>query len=120
MSANHKKEYLMLEAMYGIEFASNMNDAGCGVIVLETGRIFGGDSSFVYIGNYVFKNDLLKADVKCTNDRNLLRSVFGDLKEFNLHLEGKPQYEGFTLQGHMVENPAMNIAVKLTRRAELP
>ena len=110
----------MLEAMYGIEFNSNMNDGGYGVLVLETGRIFGGDSSFVYIGNYVFENGLVKADVKCTNDRNLLRSVFGNLKEFNLHLEGKPQHEGFVLQGHMVENPAMKIDVKLTRRAELP
>ncbi len=38
----------MLEALYGVEFTSNMNYGGYGVVVLETGRILGGDSSFVY------------------------------------------------------------------------
>lgn len=110
----------MLEAMYGLEFVSNTNDGGYGVVILETGRIFGGDSSFVYIGNYEVKNDIVTAEVKCTNDRELLASVFGDIKEFNLRLEGKPHHNEFILQGHIIENPSMKIAIKLTRRAELP
>lgn len=110
----------MLEAMYGIEFVSNTNDVGYGVVILETGRVLGGDSSFVFVGKYEVKNGIMHTDVKCTNDRNLLPSIFGDIKEFSLRLEGKPDYKEFLLQGHMIENPAMKIAVKLTRRAELP
>jgi hypothetical protein len=110
----------MLEAMYGVEFASNMNNGGYGVAVIETGRILGGDSSFVYAGSYELKNGILHAEIKCTNDRDSLQSIFGDIKEFNLHLEGKPEHSGFTLQGHMIENPAMKIGINLTRRAELP
>lgn len=110
----------MLEAMYGLEFVSNSNDGGYGVVVLETGRVFGGDSSFVYIGSYRVENGILKAEVKCTNDRELMRSIFGNLKEFTLRLEGKPERNEFILQGQMVENPSMRIAVKFTRRAELP
>ena len=110
----------MVEAMYGLEFISNSNDGGYGVAILETGRILGGDSSFVYVGTYEVKNGLLTAKVKCTNDRNLMQSIFGDIREFNLHLEGKPEYEKFILQGYMIENPSMKIGVKLTRRAELP
>ncbi len=91
----------MLEAMYGIEFGSNMNDGGYGVVILETGRVLGGDSSFVFVGSYEVKNGVLHADVKCTNDRNLLPSIFGDIKEFNLHLEGKPDYKEFILRGYM-------------------
>jgi len=72
------------------------------------------------VGNYEFTNGLVSANIKCTNDRNLLQSVFGDIKEFNLHLEGKPEHNEFILQGYMVENPLKEIAVKLTRRAELP
>ena len=37
----------MLEAMWGVEFGSNQ-DGGYGVVILETGRILGGDSSFIY------------------------------------------------------------------------
>lgn len=110
----------MVEALYGIEFASNQNDGGYGVVVLETGRIFGGDSSFVFIGSYEVKNGKVIANVKCSNDRKILRSVFGDIDEFNLHLEGEPSEKEFILQGHMVENPSMRLGVKLTRRAELP
>ncbi len=110
----------MLEAMYGVEFVSNMDDGGYGVVILETGRILGGDSSFVFVGNYEVKNGIFIADIKCTNDRNTLLSIFGDITEFNLHLEGKPKHNEFVVQGHMKENPEMKIAVKLTRRAELP
>jgi len=110
----------MLEAMYGIEFESNMNSGGYGIVIFETGRILGGDSSFVFIGSYEVKNEIVYADVKCTNDRNSLESIFGDVKEFTLRLEGKPEYNEFIIQGYMVENPEMKIGVKLTRRAELP
>lgn len=111
---------MSIEALYGIEFVSNMNDGGYGVVVLETGRVLGGDSSFVFVGSYEVNNGTVVADVKCTNDRKMLRSVFGDIDEFNLHLEGKPDDREFILQGHMVENPSMRVGVKLTRRAELP
>lgn len=110
----------MLEAMYGLEFESNLNDGGYGVVVLETGRIFGGDSSFVYIGSYKMEGELLIADVKCTNDREMMESIFGNIRQFNLKLEGLPQQHEFILHGHMAENPSMKIAVKFTRRAELP
>lgn len=113
---------MTIEALYGVEFISNLpvNNIGYGVAVLETGRILGGDSSFVFIGNYEVKDGIVYANVKCTNDRNLLQSIFGNLKEFNLKLEGSLEKSEFILQGHLVENPSMQIGVKLTRRAELP
>ncbi len=110
----------MIEALYGVEFASNMNDAGYGVAVLETGRILGGDSSFIFVGSYSIENGVITAQVKCTNDRKILQSIFGNIDEFTLSLTGKPEHKEFILQGHMVENPAMKIGIKLTRRAELP
>jgi hypothetical protein len=112
----------MLEAMYGVEFASNSNDGGYGVVVFETGRVLGGDSSFVFVGSYELEGGLVKANIKCTNDRDILPSIFGDIKEFDLVLEGTPdpEHKEFILQGFMVENPSMKIDVKLTRRAELP
>jgi len=110
----------MLEAMYGVEFVSNMNDGGYGVVVLETGRILGGDSSFVFVGSYEVKNEVVHAQVKCTNDRKLLQSIFGDIDEFNLILEGKPKHDEFILKGYMDENRSKLIEIKLTRRAELP
>ena len=112
----------MLEALYGVEFVSNINDGGYGVVIFETGRILGGDSSFVFAGSYSVSNGNINAEVKCTNDRNNLRSIFGDINEFTLKLSGMPdkQHQEFIMQGHMVENSSMEIGIKLTRRAELP
>lgn len=76
----------MLEAMWGVEFGSNQ-DGGYGVVILETGRILGGDSSFTYIGSYETVGGNVTAKIKCTNNRNTLVSIFGNLKEFNLVLK---------------------------------
>ena len=110
----------MLEAMYGVEFVSSQSGGGYGVAIFETGRVFGGDSSMVYIGNYQLKGDFLRVDVECTNDHSVLPSVFGNIKQFNLELEGKPARDRFVLTGTMVEDRSMQIAIQFTRRAELP
>ena len=116
-----KQEYQMpLEAMYGIEFISDKNRGGYGVVILDTGRFLGGDSSFVYAGSYEVKNGDLHIDVNCKNYRKTLESVFKGKDEFNLHLQGKPEYNEFTLKGDMVEDPEEKIIVKLTRVGELP
>ena len=116
----------MIEGMYGIEFKSNLNDSGYGVVIFETGRIFGGDSSCVYIGNYKINHDrVLEANIEVTNDRKTLVSIFGDIEKF--HLRGRVKLSNddfliseFTMHGEMVENPAMKIEVLFTRRANLP
>ena len=110
----------MVEALYGVEFLSNSEGIGYGVAVLETNRILGGDTSFVYIGEYEIENGVIYAKIKCTNDREVKESIFGEINKFNLELTGKIARDEFILQGHMVEHPSHKIAVKLTRRAELP
>ncbi len=110
----------MLEALWSVEFVSNVQGAGAGVAVFETGRILGGDFAFTYIGSYKTKNDKIVAEIKVTNFRGEPHSVFGPIKEFNLYLEGVPQRAAFEVYGHMVENPTLKIGIRLTRRAELP
>jgi hypothetical protein len=110
----------MVEALWGVEFVSSLEVFGYGVAVLETGRIFGGDSSFVFVGSYKIENEIIKANIKCTNDRKVLESIFGNLDEFNLVIEGAVNDREMILQGHLVENTQLRIGVKLSRRAELP
>ena len=112
----------MIEALYGIEFFSNQFSEGYGVVVLETGRIFGGDSSFVYVGSYTINNGKITASVRCTNDRKTLQTVFNGLDDYTLILSGQldEQYQEFSLQGYIKDRPLKTISIKLTRRAELP
>ena len=112
----------MIEAMYGIEFESNAN-GGTGVVIFETGKILGGDSSFVYIGTYTIENGILKARIEANNDRKILESIIG-LDHFHLIGElnlGKGfNRNAFQMIATVVERPGVKIVINFTWRAELP
>lgn len=110
----------MLEALWSVEFVSNVQGVGAGVAVLETGRVLGGDGQYYYVGNYESNNGVAKAIIKVTHYAGPPNSVFGQIKEFNLILEGKPSEKAFELHGHVQENPSLKIGIRLTRRSELP
>jgi T3SS negative regulator,GrlR len=112
----------MLEALWSVQFASNLNVAAAGVVVLETKRIFGGDSQYFYVGGYEYDvlNGQASATIKVTRYAGAPSSIFGPTKEFNLRLAGTPTHDAFELRGNVTEKPNLRIALRLTRRAELP
>jgi len=110
----------MIEALWSVEFISNLQGAGAGVAVFETGRVLGGDAGFTYIGTYQANGGTLKAEVVVSKYNATGFSVFGDLQKFTLRLEGVPKHDTFDVQGYVVENPNLKIVIRLTRRAELP
>ena len=112
----------MLEALWSVEFDSNLATIGAGIAVFETGRVLGGDSAFMYVGSYEVRNETATARIKCTKYSTIgnMQSIFGPLNKFHLELSGKPDEKAMTLTGHVVENPALKITIKAIRRAELP
>ena len=110
----------MLEALWSVEFVSNMQSFGAGVAVLETGRIFGGDSTYFYVGSYDLVNGMVHAEVTVTHYAGERNSIFGPHDKFSIVATGKPETNVFKMDGHVKENPSMKIAARLTRRAELP
>lgn len=57
---------MSIEAMWTAKFQSNMGASGAGIIVLETQRIFGGDSWHYYVGNYRADNGNFSAQLTVT------------------------------------------------------
>lgn len=111
----------MIEALWSVEFVSNAQDFGAGVVVLETGRVLGGDNQYTYIGTY--KIDPLgkvEADVTIDHYAGLGHSIFGPAKRIRFNLEGKPEYDAFTMSGSVAGLPNLAVAIRFTRRAELP
>ena len=47
----------MLEALWSAKFESNLGIFGSGVVIFETGRVFGGDGEYYYTGNYEVNKD---------------------------------------------------------------
>jgi hypothetical protein len=112
----------MLEALWSVEFVSSLQVVGAGVAVLETGRVLVGDAQYYYVGtcSYDQHTDTVTAELKVTHYAGSEHSVFGAARNFRLRLSGKPNRERFDIHGHVVENPSLNIGIRLTRRAELP
>jgi hypothetical protein len=111
----------MLEALWSVEFKSSFGMQGNGVVVFETGRVFGGDSAMIYVGSFKVENGVIHAEinVKKYADVQGMSSVVG-LNNFNLKVTGTPAQNEMVLSGHVVEDPARKITIKAVRRAELP
>jgi len=110
----------MIEALWTAEFVSNENVWGTGVVIMETQRVLGGDGQFFYVGRYETRNGEIKATIDVNHYAWVPGSIFGDLREFSLKLEGTVEKNQFELDGHMVDQPDKLVKIRLTRRAELP
>ncbi len=110
----------MLEALWSVEFVSNVQGAGAGVAVLESSKVLGGDSQYFYVGSFRVEAGTVHAKVKVTHYAGPSNSIFGPLSESTLELTGKPARDQFELVGRVVENPNLLIGLRLKRRAELP
>lgn len=112
----------MIEALWSVEFGSNLGAIGAGVAVFETGRILGGDSAFMYVGNYKIENGIVHSDINVTKYNNIghMQSIFGPLTNFNLKVSGRADPRSMVLTGIVVEQPQLQITIKATRRVELP
>lgn len=112
----------MLEAMWTVRFAgSNGIEAGSGggVIVFESGRMFGGDTSFAYLGTYTVEQGKISAKIKVDRHGTGLHSITG-LENFSLILRGTIDQNQFDVVGHVEGRPERTLAVRLQRFAELP
>ena len=92
----------MIEAMWTVSFSTPQGTFGSGVAVFETGRIFGGDSMYFYLGSYtVSGSDVMgKALVQHYGDRS-------------------PTFSGSELTGWTFSSPARFSAPRTCRAPEL-
>jgi len=110
----------MLEALWTAEFVSSAGIFGTGVVVLESGNIFGGDNQYYYIGAYEVSGPSITADLEITHFAGPGHSALGPAAILNLRLTGQINQPTMELRGNVVEAPERQIVVRLTRRQELP
>jgi T3SS negative regulator,GrlR len=116
------QEILMLkiDGFWTVNFDSNRGSIGSGVAVIDKGRIFGGDSIFMYTGNVKIENSVIHADIYVSRHSDVLSpSIFGQISNFQLKVSGSADSENLVLTGHMVENPDLSITLVGTYRADL-
>ena len=93
-----------------------------GVLVFETGRIFGGDSAYAYLGNYVLNGAELSGALRILrhNDDPAFVSLYGSNEtSFDLTFSGN-RTSGDTIKGRLHRQSYPDAALALKRLADLP
>jgi T3SS negative regulator,GrlR len=110
----------MLEALWSIGFITGQGSVGAGVVIFETGRVFGGDSSFYWVGTYHVKDGTLTGEVDVHRHMEGLPFIFPEIDGGRIRFTGQIASPTMRLTGSLVNDPAHQIAVQFTRLAELP
>src|SRR5262245_18670110 len=105
----------MLHGLYKVEFQTPMG-AGAGVVMLENGKIQGGDSMMYYVGDYSEQGADFSATVEGRMHTNApgLTSVFG-VNHTHIKLTGKINGDSAVMQGRAAEAPNVPFQAKLTK-----
>jgi len=106
-----------MEGFWTVQF-SGVQGWGAGVITLIGGRVFGGDTSFLYTGTYDAQGATMTGQVHVKRHAAGMQNVMGR-DEFDLELNG-------TLKGNIISVTAkipgtpLQLNGTLTRQADLP
>jgi len=109
----------MVEGFWIVQFEGVQGNGG-GVVFLKKGRIYGGDSGFVYTGTYQTDEKTITGHVKVRNFLPEIQSVFGLSGDYELSLKGNVVDQKIEGSASLVNHAAMGIVVKLTKVGDLP
>lgn len=112
-----------LEALWTVDFIVNgqtLPNVGVGIVVIDNGRVLGGDSAYTYVGKLTVVNGEIAARIHVRKYLDIpgISSVTG-LDDYFLDLKGKPSSDVVLLIGTLEGKPGMQMHVKMTRRAAL-
>ena len=111
----------MLEALWTVEYMDAAGWKTGGVVVFETGRVFGGDNRFYYVGRYEADHPRITAELGIRYYHGDPTTAWGDqVAEFQIEVEGERNRD--VIEGTMlrVDIPQYRLPCRLTRRADLP
>jgi hypothetical protein len=110
----------MIEALWAVAFSTPMGAFGSGVVVFETGRIFGGDALYYYLGDYTVNGNTVTGTVNVAHYSGPPANVFGPITNLTLNFQG--QISGNTMQAVGVDptNAQRRLTMDFRRLANLP
>jgi hypothetical protein len=102
-----------------MEFGSGGRWENGGVIVFETGRAFGGDNRYYYVGEFGTVADRIEATVRVVHYHGEPKTAYGDTAtDYEIKLEGKQSRN--RVEGHISREGFDRMEARLTWRCDLP
>jgi len=109
----------MVEGFWVVQY-EGMRGNGGGVVVFIKGKVFGGDTGYIYLGSYRTDGKAVKAQVSVRAFLPNVPSVLGVVGDFDLEIEGQLEGDVIRGTGSLSSQKAVGVALKLTKRADLP
>ena len=118
-----------IEALWAVYFDDAQNSFGlipgmvnAGVAVIESGKVFGGDSQFFYVGTVEIDREDIHAKVKVTHFNGPGTTAFGFNMTEPFDVEIKGRRTGDVIEGEMwpTVHPGMRLKISFDRLADLP
>jgi hypothetical protein len=105
----------MRDGLYKVEFKTLLG-AGSGVVVLQDGRLRGGDAALYYVGTYGIEGNAFLANVVTNRHTNYpgIVSVFG-IDRVHINLKGTFEEDTITALGTAAEAPNIKFQARLQR-----
>jgi hypothetical protein len=109
----------MVDGFWIVQY-EGMQGNGGGVVMFIKGKVFGGDTGYTYMGSYEVNGNSVKAKIMVRNFLPNIPSVIGITGDFELAIEGTVEGEVIKGTGSLVGVQRPGIALKLTKRGNLP
>jgi len=110
---------MTIEKLWSVEFVSGLSSEGGGVIVLEDGKILGGNNNYFYVGSYNLINNKFNATVDMKRYYGNCNPIFGKHDELILKLTGDFDEEEMLLTGYILEDPSREFHIRLKYHTEV-
>ena len=117
---------MSIEGMWAAYFGDvDGKQLNSGIVVLETGRLFGGDSYIAYLGKYQIGSGRLGAvfETWAFNPTIVVSSAFGEVgpSRQTCALEGELSDDG-SIRGHVWRHlhPDLKLPLQMTKISDLP
>ena len=109
----------MVEGFWIVQYEGVQGNGG-GVVIFMKGHVLGGDTGFVYTGDYQTDERTITARVSVRNFLPDVPSVLGVKGDFELSLKGNVDGPVIRASATLVGQERAGIVVKLTRVSDLP
>ncbi len=109
----------MFNGLWTVEFTTTINRYGRGVLVINEGRLLGGDNGYYYTGTYNIDGNSFDGEISVIRyDENFI-SVFGDIGHFQLGFKGIISENEFNAVGNIISSPQVQIEIVGIKREDL-
>jgi hypothetical protein len=106
-----------LEGLWSLEIGTHLGVLPAGIVVLGTGKLYGGDNQYFYVGNYEMNDNNINGVLYVTHYNDVPGDLFGAAENLPIRISGVFAEHDIDLRGVLNNHPEESLLFRLTKRA---